>query len=131
MEQKLKDYFVNVYNKFQQPNSNPKIKREFEPDCYDFEYEVGRILNFFGYKTRMNFGPEDYAFSVDFYRLYKEVVDDEPWMLDFLSLLPIHYHRIIVDKCGDGFDALTVIIKTIENDWSKNELLNYFSTSRN
>ena len=131
MEQQLKEYFVELYNKFQQPGSNPKIKRSFEPDSYDYDYEVERILSFFGYNTKKKFGPEDYVFSVDFYKLYKEVVDDEPWMLEFLCILPIHYHRIIVDKCGDAYDALSIIVKTIENDWSKSELINYFSMSRN
>lgn len=131
MEQQLKEYFVELYKKFQQPGNNPKIKRSFEPKSYDYDYEVERILNFFCYITKKKFDPEDYVFSVDFYKLYERVVDNEPWMFEFLCILPIHYHRIIVSNCSDAYDALTVIVKTIENDWSKNELINYFKYQKN
>ena len=131
MEQKLKEYFVELYNKFQQPGNNPKIKKEHEPQCYDIEFDPNNFLSLFQKKPKIKFEPEDYAFSINFYRLYKQVIDDEPWMLDFLSILPKSYHRIIVNNCGEAFDALTVIVKTIENDWSKTELANYFSVSRN
>ena len=131
MEQQLKEYFVELYQKFQQPGNNPKIKAEFEPQSYDFEFELGKFLNFFGNKPKAKIGPEDYAFSINFYKLYQEVIDDEPWMFDFISLLPMNYHRVIVSNCSDAYDALTIIVKIIENDWTKNELINYFSISRN
>ena len=73
----------------------------------------------------------DLVFSLNFYRFYNKLFEDEPSMKDFVSLLPFSYHRVIIEKCSDAYDALQIIAKTIENDWTKVELINYFSMTRN
>ncbi len=46
-----------------------------------------------------------------------------------LFMVPWGHHRLIIDKCkGDVDKALFYIRKTVENNWSRNVLLNWIST---
>lgn len=128
MEQQLLEYFAKLSKNFWQPGKNPKIKYEL-----GYREQFNTDMSWFFNAFQKPYQPEesDIAFSVNFYRFYRQLIDDEPQMLDFLKLIPFSYHRIIIQKCGDAYDALTVIAKAIENDWTKNELVNYFSLSRN
>ncbi len=46
-----------------------------------------------------------------------------------LFLVPWGHHRLIIDKCkGDVKKALFYVLKTVENNWSRNVLLNWIST---
>ena len=46
-----------------------------------------------------------------------------------LFMVPWGHHRLIIDKCkGDVDRALFYVWKTVENNWSRNVLLNWIST---
>lgn len=128
MEQQLKEYFAKLSKNFWQENNNPKIKYELGYRDQN-EQEIGWFIKMINRPIQ----PEenDLIFSLNFYRFYKQLTDDEPEMLDFIKLIPFSYHRMLIEKCADAYDALTIIAKAIENDWSKIELINYFSLSRN
>ena len=129
MDQGLKEYFAKLSQKFWQPENNPKIKYELG---YKQEKDFGDMAWFFSVFQKP-FQPEsqDLAFSVNFYRFYNQLLEDEPSMHDFISLVPFSYHKVLIEKCSDAYDALTIIAKAIENDWSRFELINYFFVSRN
>ena len=129
MEEGLKEYFAKLRTNFWQPGKNPKIKYELG---YRENKDFGDMAWFFNVFEKP-FQPEslDLAFSLNFYRFYNHLLEDEPSMHDFISLLPFSYHRVIIEKCSDAYEALNIIAKAIENDWSRLELINYFSLSRN
>ena len=129
MEQELKEYFAKLSRNFWQPGNNRKIKHELG---YDKEPDVGDMSWFFRVVCSSRQPEEnDIAFSLSFYRFYNQLLEDEPSLRDFLQVIPFSYHRLLIEKCSDAYDALTIIAKAIENDWTKNELINYFSLSRN
>ena len=129
MDEGLKEYFAKLEHNFWQPGKNPKIKYELG---YKEDKDIGDMAWFFSVFQKP-FQPEslDLAFSVNFYRFYNELLKDEPSMQDFISLIPFSYHKVIIEKCSDAYEALAIIEKIIENDWSKIELINYFSALRN
>ena len=129
MEKGLKEYFAKLSKKFWQPGNNPKIKHEkgyeLEPDGSDMSW----FFRIFEKPKKIN--PIDLAFSVNFYKFYNELIEDEPSMRDFISILPFSYHKLIIKNCADAFDALTIIIPIIEYDWSFSELKEYFERKNN
>ena len=129
MEQGLVEYFARLSNKFWQIGNNPKIKFEFG---YEDRLDNGG-MDWFSNGLHVQFMPEqfDLDLSVKFYRFYASLVEDEPSMVDFLSTVPLSYHKILINNCYDFYEALAIIAKALENDWSKNELINYFAMSRN
>ena len=129
MEQGLKEYFAKLSKNFWQPNNNPKIKYELGYRDELPGNDMSWLFKFF----QRPYQPEedDIVFSLSFYRFYKDLLEDEPDMIDFIKTIPFSYHKILIDKCSDAYEALTIIAKAIENDWAKYELINYFSLSRN
>lgn len=129
MEQGLKEYFAALCDNFWEDGHNPKIKCEFGYNEYDGSQDFDWFLNVLCPKYQPElFNPN---LSALFYKFYSQLVEDEYSILDFLGTLPLSYHMIIIENCYDVFEALTVIVKTLENDWSKSELLDYFFRLRN
>ena len=129
MEKGLKEYFAKLSENFWQPGNNLNIKREMG---YKQEHNVGDMSWFFkAIYSPKRLDTTELAFSVNFYNFYKQVIDDEPDLLNLLGLLPISYHRIILKEYSDPFDALSTIVFTIEKDLCKDELINYFKLNRN
>ena len=129
MEQGLNDYFAALCDNFWEENHNPKIKREFGYHEFDGSQDYDWFLNHLCRKYQ----PElfDLNLSALFYKFYETLVEDERDMLDFIGTLPLSYHKIIIDNCSDAYEALTIIVKALENDWSKIELIDYFLKLRN
>ncbi len=129
MEQGLKEYFAMLCDNFWEEDHNPKIKCEFGYHEFDGTQDYDWFLNILCQKYQ----PElfDQTLSVLFYKFYAQLVEDEESIIEFLATLPLSYHKIIIENCYDAFEALTIIVKVLENDWSKNELINYFSLLRN
>lgn len=63
-----------------------------------------------------------------FYNLYKNDIQKVPQLVEQLSSIPWGHHRCIIDKCKSPEKALFFIHKTLENNWSRNVLLNFLST---
>ena len=129
MEKELKEYFMTLCDNFWEEGNNPKIKSEFGYDEFDGTQKYDWFLNVLCPKYQ----PElfDPNLSVLLYKFYASVVEDEPKMTDFLAILPLSYHKSIIENCADAFEALEIIVKTIENDWTKCELIDYFSLLKN
>ena len=129
MEQELKEYFAKLSKNFWQPGNNLKIKHELG---YDEEPDVGDMSWFFRVFNRPHQPEEkDLIFTLNFYRFYQQLLDDEPSMIDFLRVIPLSYHKLLIEKCADAYDALTIMPFVIEKDWTKEELQNYFEVNRN
>ena len=129
MEKELKEYFATLCDNFWEEGNNPKIKSEFGYNNFDGAQDYNWFLNVLCPKYQ----PElfDLNLSVLFYKFYAKIVEDEPNIIDFLATLPLSYHKIIIENCADAFEALEIIVKTLENDWTKSELIDYFSLLKN
>ena len=129
MEKGLKEYFAKLSKNFWQPGNNLKIKHEkgynIEPD----ENDMSWFFKHFEKPKRIE--AVNLAFSIDFYNFYHDLLEDEPSMRDFISILPFSYHKLLIKNCADAYDALTIIIRVIENDWSFLELKDYFDRKIN
>lgn len=89
-----------------------------------------------GLENTKGLSPTNIKYSLYFYQLYyrPQLVDDKtvpnrPQVVDDLVRIPWGHHRLIIDKCGDDLSkALFYVHRTIENNWSRNVLLNWIST---
>ena len=129
MEKGLKEYFAKLAEKFWQIGNNPKIKFEFGYE----ELDDNQGMDWFVHGMHRQYQPEqfDLGMSVMFYKFYSQLVEDEPEIVDFLSTVPLSYHKILITKCSDAYEALTYIAKSLENDWSLAELKAVFDLKLN
>lgn len=95
------------------------------------------------------FSPTGLKYMVYFYNLYSPVIENRPQPVDdFKTSLPINrpqavddfdletllsipwgHHRFIIDKCkGNVQKAIFFVRKTLENNWSRDVLLNWLDT---
>lgn len=63
-----------------------------------------------------------------FYNLYKDEIENFPQLVGQLYSIPWGHHRYIIDKCKDSKKALFFVRKTLENNWSRDTLLNFIDT---
>ena len=123
MEQQLKEYFAKLSKDFWQPGNNPNIKVELgygdQPDC-----DMSWFDRFF-YPPRQK-EAKDPVFSLNFYRFYNKLLEDEPAVIEVLKVIPFSYHEILFKNCKDPYDALRIIAFLIEHDWRKEDLSSYF-----
>ena len=129
MEEGLKEYLFNLSENFWQVEHNPKIKFEFG---YEENVNIAHY-DWFTNGMHRQFQPEqfDLELCAKFYRFYSFLVESEPEIIDFLSTVPLSYHRILIQNCEDAYEALSIISKALENDWSRLKLINYFKMNRN
>lgn len=78
-----------------------------------------------------SFSPTNLKYMRYFYEMYPDAVicpqvgDD----LQIIFRIPWGHNKIILDKCkGNSAKALFYIRKTIENNWSRDVLLNFLGT---
>ena len=63
------------------------------------------------------------------FNLFCEEMENRPQLVDELSLVPWGHIRYIIDSCrNDPKKALFFVHKVIDNNWSRNVLLNFLST---
>jgi predicted nuclease of restriction endonuclease-like (RecB) superfamily len=78
------------------------------------------------------FSPTNLKYTKYFYELYSHA--NRPQAVDDLKMqqifsIPWGHHRFIIDKCrGNSLKALFFVQQTIENNWSRNVLLNFLDT---
>lgn len=81
--------------------------------------------------NRKGFSPRNLNYAHKFYLLYNAILQQPvaKFTLDDLFSIPWGHHQRIMDKCGKNAQkALFYVNKTIENNWSRNVLLNFLDT---
>jgi len=74
------------------------------------------------------FSPRNLRYCQRFYELYKSE-ENLPQLVAELVRIPWGHHRFIIDKCSDcPAKALFYVRRTIQNEWSRDSLLNWIST---
>ena len=73
--------------------------------------------------------PKNLRYMEKFYNLYKEEVQKFPQLVGQLYSVPWGHHRNIIDKCKSSKKALFFVQKTLENNWSRDTLLNFLDTN--
>ncbi len=73
--------------------------------------------------------PKNLRYMEKFYNLYKEEVQKFPQLVGQLYSIPWGHHRNIIDKCKNSKKALFFVQKTLENNWSRDTLLNFLDTN--
>ena len=74
------------------------------------------------------FSPRNLRYCQRFYDLYK-AEENLPQLVAELVRIPWGHHRFIIDKCSDcPAKALFYVRRTIQNEWSRDSLLNWMST---
>ena len=77
------------------------------------------------------FSETNLRYSKYFYLLYNQALTIHPQVGDQLDIfqIPWSHHKYIIDKCKKDTDkALFYVRKTLENNWSRNVLLNFLDT---
>lgn len=74
--------------------------------------------------------PTNLKYAFYFYSLYKDEVENRPQLVDDLCKIPWGHHRFIIDKInGDTLKAIFYVYQTIQNNWSRNVLLNFIDSN--
>ena len=129
MEQQLKEYFAKLSKNFWQPGSNPNIKFELGFNKYCEGEDMSWLDRFF-YPPKQK-EAKDPIFSLNFYKFYRKLLEDEPSLHAIIQVIPFSYHEILIKNCKDAYDALRVIAFVIEHDWTKDDLYSYFLLYKN
>lgn len=75
------------------------------------------------------FSPTNLKYTVYFYRLYAPLLQNRPQLVDDLWSIPWGHHRFIIDVCkSNAQKALFYVQQTLQNNWSRNVLLNFLDT---
>lgn len=72
--------------------------------------------------------PVNLRYMEKFYTLYKDSIQIFPQLVEQLFSIPWGHHRYIIDKCKNVEEALFFVNKTLENNWSRDVLLNFLDT---
>ena len=76
------------------------------------------------------FSPTNLKYSFYFYDLYKEEVQNRQQLVDDLCRIPWGHHVQIIGKCkNDSKKALFYVEQIIQNNWSRNVLLNFIDSN--
>ena len=76
------------------------------------------------------FSSTNLKYTFYFYELYKEDVQNRQQLVDDLCRIPWGHHIQIIGKCkNDSRKALFYINQTIQNNWSRNVLLNFIDSN--
>ncbi len=76
------------------------------------------------------FSPTNLKYSFYFYDLYKAEFQNCPQVVDDLCRIPWGHHRFIIDKIkNDSKKALFYVEQIIQNNWSRNVLLNFIDSN--
>ena len=76
------------------------------------------------------FSPTNLKYSFYFYDLYKAEFQNRPQVVDDLCRIPWGHHRFIIDKIkNDSKKALFYVEQIIQNNWSRNVLLNFIDSN--
>lgn len=76
------------------------------------------------------FSPTNLKYAFYFYDLYKEEVQICPQLVDDLCRIPWGHIRYIIDNCkSDSKKALFYVNQTLQNNWSRNVLLNFINSN--
>ena len=76
------------------------------------------------------FSPTNLKYAFYFYDLYKAEFQNRPQVVDDLCRIPWGHHRFIIDKIkNDSKKALFYVEQIIQNNWSRNVLLNFIDSN--
>lgn len=84
---------------------------------------ISELPNFTGLSSK------NLRYMEKFYNLYKEEIEKFPQVVGQLYSIPWGHHRNIIDKCKNSKKALFFVQKTLENNWSRDTLLNFLDTN--
>ena len=148
-DNEYKNWITEISNRFRQTQIKAAVKTN--SDMLRFYWSLGRDIvglnekNNYGssfYKTISDdlkdifqniksFSPTNLKYMRYFYEMYP-LVGNRPQAVDDLEAIfyiPWGHNRCILDKCkGDPQKALFYVKKTLENNWSRDVLLNFLDT---
>lgn len=143
-----KTWISDIKNRYKQ--SQIKASIAVNSELLKFYFELGKDIsekqfaNTYGssfYKTlstdliaefpdSKGFSPTNLKYTFYFYELYKEEVQNRPQLVDDLCRIPWGHIRFIIDNCkDDSKKALFYVNQTLQNNWSRNVLLNFMDSN--
>ena len=154
-DNEYKEWIAGISTDFRRSQIRASMK--INDEMLRFYWKLGKGISSmseqFGYGTRFyktvsddvkSFSPTNLKYMRYFYEMYPDAVicpqvEDElitdanrPQVGDDLQIIfriPWGHNKIILDKCkGNSAKALFYIRKTIENNWSRDILLNFLET---
>ena len=148
-DNEYKEWIAGISTDFRRSQIRASMK--INDEMLRFYWKLGKGISSmseqFGYGTRFyktvsddlksilpdvkSFSPTNLKYMRYFYEMYPDAVicpqvgDD----LQIIFRIPWGHNKIILDKCkGNSAKALFYIRKTIENNWSRDVLLNFLGT---
>ncbi len=120
----VNSYLIKFYLDLGKDISNIKSKNKYGSNFYE---KVSRDLQ----KELQNIkglSSNNIRYANKFYEFYSKA-ENFPQLVENFIKIPWGHHRYILDKCKDNLNkAIFYINKTIENNWSRNVLLNFLDT---
>ena len=121
---KVNSEMLSFYFELGKEISNTSFKATYGSKFYDnlSKELISNLPNVRG------LSPRNLRYVGYFYLLYKDKVQILPQVVAQLFSIPWGHHRYIIDKCKDVEEALFFVNKILENNWSRDVLLNFLDT---
>ena len=143
----FKNWVLSISVKYKQSQIKAAIKVNSE--MLSFYFELGKEISNTSFKATYGskfydnlskelisnlpnvrgLSPRNLRYFENFYLLYKDKVQILPQVVAQLFSIPWGHHRYIIDKCKDVEEALFFVNKILENNWSRDVLLNFLDTN--
>ena len=114
--------FLKAALSFSNQDANPVIKKELGIMRLNMN-EFGAIfLSLFG--DRSDEKGKDYI--IFYHKTYKELFEKYEMLENLFTYIPPEYHKVILDHFTSWKESIQIMTEILKNDWTLDELEQYF-----